>query len=717
MIPLGYEKIPDELRALPQWVVHKAKCPYDPRTGYRAKARQPKTWATFGEAVNTGDYDGIGFEFMSENGLVGIDLDTVRDPETGWTDPLALEIIDQLDSYTEISPSGYGFHIIARGTTALEWNKVKLPDNQIKRVDVDLTTGEARRDKDGNIRYKQPEIEMYTEGRYFTMTGNVCGGYGKLAEADAAIATLQQRFSRQDIHIQQSPASALSWDAEIGGSSQTFLKVGKDYLAIGLEKDSRFRELWDGHRPHGNESADDQALMNKLAYWCNCNASAMMSAFKQSPHCQQKDPQHMKKAVIREDYLQRTAEQAVKGCTRTAEYDDLNYQDRQQASAAQDFGPVANRCETGTAQATDSSQPDMLNLTMISAADLQKEHLSPIQFIVQGLLPQGSNMLASPPKYGKSWFVLDLGLAVAEGLEFLGRKTQKCGVLYLALEDSKRRLKSRMNKLLNGRKAPDNFYFATDTREIDNGLLDELSGFIEKRPDTKLIIIDTLQKVRSAGNGKDVYGKDYRDVGALKKFADENNLCILLVHHLRKMGSPGDPFERISGTNGILGAVDTSMVMTRESRSDEDTLLSVVGRDVDMQEIYISFDKDSCRWSVKGDADWITEQRTRLEYQDSPIVKTIKKLLEQGGGRWEGSMKDLLTAGQYITQTYIDYNERALSNSVKKLERSLFNFDGIIHERTKHGSGGGKHRFYYTALSQDTVGLDPDQQEEIPFSS
>src|SRR5699024_1526298 len=141
--------------------------------------------------------------------------------------------------------------------------------------------------------------------------------------------------------------------------------------------------------------------------------------------------------------------------------------------------------------------------------------------------------------------------------------------------------------------------------------------------------------------------------------------CILLVHHLRKMGSPGDPFERISGTNGILGAVDTSMVMTRESRRDEDTLLSVVGRDVDMQEIYISFDKDSCRWSVKGDADWITEQRTRLEYQDSPIVKTIKKLLEQGGGRWEGSMKDLLTAGQYITQTYIDYNERALSNSVK----------------------------------------------------
>lgn len=713
---MSYEQIPAELRALPQWVAHKSKCPYDPRTGYPAKARQPETWATFNEAVTAAGYDGIGFEFMPENGLVGVDLDTVRDPETGWTDPLALEIIDQLDSYTEISPSGYGFHIIARGTPALEWNKVKLPANQIKRVDVDLKTGQPKRDKDGNTRYKQPEIEMYTEGRYFTMTGNVCGGYGKLAEADTAIAALQQRFSRQDSPTQPTPAGALSWDAEIGGSSQASSGAGKDYLAIGLEKDSKFRELWDGHRPHGNESADDQALMNKLAYWCSCSAAAMMNAFKQSPHCQQKDPQHMKKAVIREDYLQRTVEQAVKGCTRTAEYDDLNYQDQRRTTAAQDFGPVANRGETGAAQVADSPEPDMLKLTMISAADLQNEYLPPIQFIVQGLLPQGSNMLASPPKYGKSWFVLDLGLAVAEGTEFLGRKTQKCGVLYLALEDSKRRLKSRMNKLLNGRKAPDNFYFATDTREIDNGLLDELSEFIKKRPDTKLIIIDTLQKVRSAGNGKDVYGKDYRDVGALKKFADENNLCILLVHHLRKMGSPGDPFERISGTNGILGAVDTSIVMTRESRSDEDTLLSVVGRDVDMQEIYISFDKESCRWSVKGDADWITEQRTRLEYQESPIVKTIKKLLEQGGGRWDGSMKDLLTAGQYITQTYIDYNERSLSNSVKKLEPSLFNFDGIIHERTKHGSGGGKHRFYYAALPQDPIELDPDQQEEIPFS-
>lgn len=714
---MSYEQIPAELRALPQWVVHKSKCPYDPRTGYPAKARQPETWATFNEAVNAAGYDGIGFEFMLENGLVGIDLDTVRDPETGWIDPLALEIIDLLDSYTEISPSGYGFHIIVRGTPVLEWNKVKLPVNQIKRVDVDLKTGEVKQDKDGNTRYKQPEIEMYTEGRYFTMTGNVCGGYGKLAEADTAIAALQQRFSRQDNPTQPVPTGALSWDAEIGGSSQASSGTGKDYLAIGLEKDSKFRELWDGHRPHGNESADDQALMNKLAYWCNCNAAAMMNAFKQSPHCQQKDPQHMKKAVIREDYLQRTVEQAVKGCTRTAEYDDLNYQDQRRTTAAQDFGPVVNRGETGAAQAADSPEPDMLKLTMISAADLQNEYLPPIQFIVQGLLPQGSNMLASPPKYGKSWFVLDLGLAVAEGTEFLGRKTQKCGVLYLALEDSKRRLKSRMNKLLNGRKAPDNFYFATDTREIDNGLLDELSEFIKKRPDTKLIIIDTLQKVRSAGNGKDVYGKDYRDVGALKKFADENNLCILLVHHLRKMGSPGDPFERISGTNGILGAVDTSIVMTRESRSDEDTLLSVVGRDVDMQEIYISFDKESCRWSVKGDADWITEQRTRLEYQESPIVKTIKKLLEQGGGRWDGSMKDLLTAGQYIAQTYIDYNERALSNSVKKLEPSLFNFDGIIHERATNGNGGGKHRFYYAALPQEPIELDPDQQEEIPFSS
>ena len=142
-------------------------------------------------------------------------------------------------------------------------------------------------------------------------------------------------------------------------------------------------------------------------------------------------------------------------------------------------------------------------LDTITAADLQKKDIPPIRFIVDKLLTVGLNILASPPKYGKSWMVLALCLAVAAGGRFLGYTTNQCGCLYLALEDSQRRLKSRMNKLLAEKVAPAGFHFATMAHSMDDGLFDELEGFIKSHPDTGLIVIDTLQCVRGASHGKE----------------------------------------------------------------------------------------------------------------------------------------------------------------------------------------------------------------------
>lgn len=207
------------------------------------------------------------------------------------------------------------------------------------------------------------------------------------------------------------------------------------------------------------------------------------------------------------------------------------------------------------------------SLATISAVDLQAKDLPPIRFIVNKLLSVGLNILASPPKYGKSWMVLALCLAVASGNRFLGYMTNQCGCLYLALEDSQRRLKARMDKLLAGKPAPAGFHFATMASPINNGLFDELDDFLKKHSDTGLIVIDTLQRVRGAAHGKEgAYAADYREVGALKAFADQHNVALLLVHHLRKMKDDGDPFNMISGTNGIMGAADTSIVLTREKR-------------------------------------------------------------------------------------------------------------------------------------------------------
>lgn len=340
-------------------------------------------------------------------------------------------------------------------------------------------------------------------------------------------------------------------------------------------------------------------------------------------------------------------------------------------------------------------------LETITAADLQQKDLPPIKFIVDRLLSVGLNILASPPKYGKSWMVLALCLAVASGGRFLGYTTNQCGCLYLALEDSQRRLKTRMNKLLAGKTAPTGFHFATMANPIDGGLFNELEDFLKKHPDTGLIVVDTLQRVRGASHGKEgAYAADYREVGALKAFADQHNVALLLVHHLRKMKDDGDPFNMISGTNGIMGAADTTMVLTKEKRGDSNATFSVVGRDVESSDTVLRFNKDTCYWENLGDADWFAEQQARQEYQESPLVKTIKKLVEQSPEGWEGTAQQLLEAGRFIARTSLANSPKALSNKLRDMANLLLDNDGIVYERKSNGSGGGKHRFYSNTTPQ-----------------
>lgn len=340
-------------------------------------------------------------------------------------------------------------------------------------------------------------------------------------------------------------------------------------------------------------------------------------------------------------------------------------------------------------------------LETITAADLQQKDLPSIKFIVDRLLSVGLNILASPPKYGKSWMVLALCLAVASGGRFLGYTTNQCGCLYLALEDSQRRLKTRMNKLLAGKTAPAGFHFATMANPIDGGLFDELGDFLKMHPDTGLIVVDTLQRVRGASHGKEgAYAADYREVGALKAFADQHNVALLLVHHLRKMKDDGDPFNMISGTNGIMGAADTTMVLTKEKRGDSNATFSVVGRDVESSDTVLRFNKDTCYWENLGDADWFAEQQARQEYQESPLVKTIKKLVEQSPEEWEGTAQQLLEAGRFIARTSLANSPKALSNKLRDMANLLLDNDGIVYERKSNGSGGGKHRFYYNTIPQ-----------------
>ena len=378
----------------------------------------------------------------------------------------------------------------------------------------------------------------------------------------------------------------------------------------------------------------------------------------------------------------------------------------------EDFAKYAGEIEEGLKQ--DREEQAQPSLGAISGQELQRKEIPPIRELVPGLVVQGLTVLGAPPKYGKSWLVLALCLAVAGGKPFLGYPTEKAGCLYLALEDSQRRLRDRMNTLLRGAPAPEGFYSSTASLTTDTGLMDQLEGFLADHPETGLVVVDTLQKVRGSSFGRDgSYATDYRELGVLKAFADRRRLALILVHHLRKMGDETDPFNRLSGTAAIAGAADAMIVLSKDRRSADATRLNATGRDIEELEIEIRFQKERCAWVNLGKAEDAAARRALEEYEASPIVKTVRKLVDQSTGHeWTGTATQLMEAGEYIAGQYLAVSAKALTKALADLDRMLLENDGIVHIAASHGNAGKRHVFRYTTAESFH---EAEDQQEIPF--
>lgn len=233
---------------------------------------------------------------------------------------------------------------------------------------------------------------------------------------------------------------------------------------------------------------------------------------------------------------------------------------------------------------------------LTSAADLVARHFAEPKWAIPGIVAEGLAILAGRPKTGKSWASLDFAVAASGGYPALGNIDCQSGpVLLLALEDNDRRLNQRLKAVLQGLPAPASLDIATAWRRADNGGLDDLAAWLTTHPDARLVIIDTLQKIRGERSKNDgIYADDYAAIGGLKALSDKHGVPFLVVHHLRK-DAASDPLESVSGTAGITGAADSILVLRREP-NDSFGLLYVRGRDVPEAEIAMQFDDATGKW-------------------------------------------------------------------------------------------------------------------------
>lgn len=331
-------------------------------------------------------------------------------------------------------------------------------------------------------------------------------------------------------------------------------------------------------------------------------------------------------------------------------------------------------------------------LEVISTAALSKMHFEEVPHVVDGLLPVGLTVFAAPPKTGKSWFCLALSEAVAHGHRFFGRHALKGNVLYLDLESRDVRVQGRMQRMQFT--PAENLDIAFKAEDLQGNLLDQLEAWRKGHPEARLIIIDTFARVKGAAQrNADAYSADSRLLSPLQSWALNNNIAVILVTHLRKQTryvADADPFELITGSNGQFGIADTAWLVTGQ-RSDEQRHLVISGRDLEAQDLIMTFDKKNCRWQCIGDA----ESVGRAQAIQSPIVKTILELLNEATGK-----EVRLTSSDIIDEA----NQRfgSCENLIpSKLGQKLRELAPLFAEHRidysppgkNGGSGGRLHRF------------------------
>jgi hypothetical protein len=251
--------------------------------------------------------------------------------------------------------------------------------------------------------------------------------------------------------------------------------------------------------------------------------------------------------------------------------------------------------------------------TSWTAVDLLAAEFPEPRFAVDGLYPEGLSFMCGAPKLGKSWMALGLSIAVAAGGRALGSIPVEAGeALYLALEDSPRRLQSRLRTLLGYDDVPSGLHLETEWPRLDEGGTDKLDDWLGLHPGARVVFIDVWPRIRPRATKRtDYFQVDYDAAAPLQGLAISRGIAVVSLFHTRKAEAE-DFVETVQGTFGTAAAADTIVVVKR-SRGQADATLYVTGRDVEERELALRFAPEAGTWAILGDAAEYGLDETRRE--------------------------------------------------------------------------------------------------------
>lgn len=566
-----------------------AKTPVN-KNGYSIGYNDPNLTMPFIEAFNIANSKGWGVGITLKDGLYVntldgylwcFDFDGFAELNGTHIDSGVLEILDQFDSYTEMSPSGTGFKVFLVSD--------KTPTKKMK---ILFSESSFAKDFPEVDKYKNRAIEIFSQNLFLAMTG--------------ALFTKNKYNNLRVIKANELEEiiSNLNSIAKKGGGSGFFSSPILSLPSSQVEtKYNRLtKESLNDVLPFIN--ADDEETWSDVV---NALVRVYGEEGRESFHLYSKRSNKYDEDTCNERYDRALFELSSRpegfGIKRLIDFAKSNPKWNSPKLVYEIDEEIKN---IELIQTKDDWRKG------ITASELSTKTFKPLMWIVQDILPEGCYILSARPKVGKSWLSLQISLAVAFGERTLGKNVVKGKAIYLALEDNPRRLQSRLDQLRPNGYSTDNLLLFTDWPSFDNNGIVELINLILKE-EPKLVVIDTLARVRPASRSNHVYENDYKTLAPLTAIANKYRLCILIVTHNRKGKSENDALEQVSGSLGLTGAVDGALVIDG-IRTDKQYKLSLIGRDIPSDDELAIARESNGEWRILGSASqvFVSEERKAI---------------------------------------------------------------------------------------------------------